>query len=472
MKRLLVISLALALVFGLSSAVLAFEKADEGVQITGRTTQSLGGVHPKDFCVIHGDYHDVGYVSVWYTGYPGYGSGFTLKKLIDPYAMYSPEPSPNDCPEPIFPFSVESSYMSFHAAFHPSSLPPLGVPDSLVYIFTFDIEELGDWYESIDCVGPEPWYDCYYPGAVLWESELLTYTIDAGTAGQGDYDVMIATWEFPNVMVTGPFYLSFHLQSVWGIYGTAWEEMEYFGQVTDKYEYYPDPPLIDAVFCWNFDRWLEGVPPYDWYEWGCLWPGAGNLIMGCDGRPEWNVAVDLGSFETVPGEGMVTVNWQSLVEHNNSHWIIERDDQEIWKEQGQGSKETPTEYTYVDRDVVNGVEYSYTLKAVNYEGNIDEFGPALATSFASVPTNFVLWQNYPNPFNASTVIRYQLSSEEYVTLKVYNIYGQEIASLVEADQKAGTYTVSWTGKGVSSGIYVYTLTAGNYSESKKMVFVK
>jgi hypothetical protein len=96
----------------------------------------------------------------------------------------------------------------------------------------------------------------------------------------------------------------------------------------------------------------------------------------------------------------------------------------------------------------------------------------MATPFGVVPTNFALWQNYPNPFNASTVIRYQLPSDEHVTLKIYNVFGQQVATLVDADQKAGLHTVNWTGEGLSSGMYVYTLTAGAHSESKKMVFLK
>jgi len=179
----------------------------------------------------------------------------------------------------------------------------------------------------------------------------------------------------------------------------------------------------------------------------------------------------MGSFEAVPGDRMVTLNWQSMSETNNDHWTVKRDGEEIWTEPGQGNRETSTDYTYVDRDVVNGMTYSYILEAVNYEGNVDEYGPVMA-SVVEVPGDFALAQNYPNPFNASTVIRYQLASDEHVTLKVYNIYGQEVTSLVDADQKAGRYSVQWTGKGVSSGMYVYTLTAGDRSETKKMVFVK
>jgi hypothetical protein len=197
-----------------------------------------------------------------------------------------------------------------------------------------------------------------------------------------------------------------------------------------------------------------------------------DLIFRADGRPYWNVAVDMGSFEAVPGDQMVTLNWQSLTETNNSHWILKRDGEPIAQLIGQGDKETPTDYVWVDRSLTNGVEYSYILEAYTYEGNVDGYGPVMATPFSVVPDKFALWQNYPNPFNASTVIRYQLPSDERVTLKIFNVFGQQVAILVDADQKAGLHTVNWTGEGLSSGMYVYTLTAGTQSESKKMVFLK
>ena len=100
----------------------------------------------------------------------------------------------------------------------------------------------------------------------------------------------------------------------------------------------------------------------------------------------------------------------------------------------------------------------------------DEAGPnALA--------GFELSQNYPNPFNPSTTIAYQIPQASTVTLKVYNISGQEVTTLVNAGQAAGQYSVQWDGtdsrgQTVSSGIYVYQLRAGRYLESKTMFFMK
>ncbi|MBS1494802.1 MAG: T9SS type A sorting domain-containing protein [Bacteroidetes bacterium] len=91
-----------------------------------------------------------------------------------------------------------------------------------------------------------------------------------------------------------------------------------------------------------------------------------------------------------------------------------------------------------------------------------------------ITDNFSLHQNYPNPFNPSTVIRYQLSVAGFITLKVFDLLGKEVAALVNEKQNAGTYAVDFnsTEFNLPSGIYFYTLNAGEFKETKKMVLVK
>jgi hypothetical protein len=90
----------------------------------------------------------------------------------------------------------------------------------------------------------------------------------------------------------------------------------------------------------------------------------------------------------------------------------------------------------------------------------------------AVPIEFSLYQNYPNPFNPSTVIRYQLPVNSWVTLKIYNLLGQEIATLVNEFQDAGFKSVEWEAGEVGSGVYFYKLTAGNYISTKKMILIR
>lgn len=91
---------------------------------------------------------------------------------------------------------------------------------------------------------------------------------------------------------------------------------------------------------------------------------------------------------------------------------------------------------------------------------------------SSLPVNYSLSQNYPNPFNPSTKISFDLPVSGFVTLKVYDITGKEIAQLVNSDLNAGTYKINFNSVSLSSGIYFYRISAGSFTDTKKMVFVK
>ncbi|MEB2355778.1 MAG: T9SS type A sorting domain-containing protein, partial [Ignavibacteriales bacterium] len=88
------------------------------------------------------------------------------------------------------------------------------------------------------------------------------------------------------------------------------------------------------------------------------------------------------------------------------------------------------------------------------------------------PTEFKLEQNYPNPFNPTTTIQYQLPQDSKVILKVYDILGSEVAALVNEEQEAGYKEVKFDAINFASGIYVYSLQAGNYFSTKKMMLLR
>jgi len=104
------------------------------------------------------------------------------------------------------------------------------------------------------------------------------------------------------------------------------------------------------------------------------------------------------------------------------------------------------------------------IQTVGPQGNIiTEIKPA---------REFVLQQNYPNPFNPVTTIEYTIPDNSFVTIKVYDLLGKEVVTLVNKQQEYGSYIVMWNAANNSSGIYIYKLTAGKYSESKKMILNK
>ncbi|NUN10723.1 MAG: T9SS type A sorting domain-containing protein [Ignavibacteriaceae bacterium] len=97
----------------------------------------------------------------------------------------------------------------------------------------------------------------------------------------------------------------------------------------------------------------------------------------------------------------------------------------------------------------------------------------------AVPSGFGLKQNYPNPFgsaihpdNPTTIIQYGIPQSCRVQLSVYNVLGKEVATLVNEEKPAGSYEVSFSAEGLAGGIYFYRLQAGNYSETKKMLYLK
>ncbi|MCH8942356.1 MAG: T9SS type A sorting domain-containing protein [Bacteroidetes bacterium] len=96
----------------------------------------------------------------------------------------------------------------------------------------------------------------------------------------------------------------------------------------------------------------------------------------------------------------------------------------------------------------------------------------------NIPKEFSLSQNYPNPFNPETAISYQLSAFSFVSLKVFDVLGREVATLVNEEKPAGTYTINFNAEGLSSGVYFYRLQvytperAGSFVQTKKLVFMK
>jgi len=98
----------------------------------------------------------------------------------------------------------------------------------------------------------------------------------------------------------------------------------------------------------------------------------------------------------------------------------------------------------------------------------------------TIPNAFSLEQNYPNPFNPSTKIRFTIPSviasaakqSQFVSLKVYDVLGNEVTTLVNEDKPAGNYEVNFDARGLTSGIYFYKLSAGSFSQTKKMLLIK
>jgi hypothetical protein len=133
----------------------------------------------------------------------------------------------------------------------------------------------------------------------------------------------------------------------------------------------------------------------------------------------------------------------------------------------------------IDNESATGVNHSWVLSGskqlvYNHFGDMDPNNPGTAVRLAhdGIPSNFELSQNYPNPFNPTTQINYSVTKSGYVTLKVYNVLGQEVTTLVAGSQRAGSYVATFDGNKFASGVYFYRLQAGTFSSVKKMVLMK
>ena len=144
----------------------------------------------------------------------------------------------------------------------------------------------------------------------------------------------------------------------------------------------------------------------------------------------------------------------------------------------------PVTFRWASSGIDVGLRVSWQSDGAVHEGVLQESRPLVVTDTSAIgfvlelysalplPKAFALAQNYPNPFNPSTVIHYALPSDNAVVLRLYNIIGQEVRTLVDEFQKAGYKSVTFNAENLPSGIYLYSLTAGNFSETRKMVLMK
>lgn len=187
------------------------------------------------------------------------------------------------------------------------------------------------------------------------------------------------------------------------------------------------------------------------------------------------VPVELVSFSALKDGNSVVLEWETASEINNSGFEVQRKDENSWKTlgfvEGFGTSATSNKYSFADAQPYNG-KNRYRLKQIDFDGSF-EYSKEVEFLNSS-PSTLNLLQNYPNPFNPTTVISYGLQVPGRVTLKIFDLLGNEVATLVDEEQPAGTheYKLSTLNYKLSSGIYIYQLRAGTFITTKKMVLLK
>jgi photosystem II stability/assembly factor-like uncharacterized protein len=188
------------------------------------------------------------------------------------------------------------------------------------------------------------------------------------------------------------------------------------------------------------------------------------------------IPVELTSFTASVQLKIIYLSWSTATEKNNQGFEILRRIQnniDDWNKigfvAGYGTTTETQHYSFTDNDVSAG-KYQYRLKQIDYDGTF-EYSDIIEVE-VGMPTEFSLEQNYPNPFNPTTTIKYQIPELSFVTIKVYDVLGNDIATLFNEEKSFGSYEVEFYATTLPSGIYFYRLQAGSFVETKKMVLMK
>ena len=185
--------------------------------------------------------------------------------------------------------------------------------------------------------------------------------------------------------------------------------------------------------------------------------------------------VELVSLSAQVNGNSVNLSWKTATEVNSAAFEIEKKQTGTlnWQKAGEvkaaGTSVSPKNYSFSDKGLQTG-KLDYRLKMVDNNGSYKY--SAIVNVEVSAPENFDLSQNYPNPFNPTTNISYKIPKAGYVSLKVYNIIGKEIATLVNQEEPAGDYKIQFDTHNIASGTYFYRLSAGGVSLYKKMIVIK
>jgi flagellar hook assembly protein FlgD len=190
------------------------------------------------------------------------------------------------------------------------------------------------------------------------------------------------------------------------------------------------------------------------------------------------IPVELTSFTANSTGKDVTLNWSTATETNNSGFEIQRSNggefDVLGFVSGNGTTTQPQSYNFVDKNLPSG-KYTYRLKQIDYNGQF-EYSPAVEVEVIGV-TEYTLHQNYPNPFNPTTSISFDLASDSKVTLRIFDVLGQEVMTVLSGNLSAGSHKIQFNANGLNSGVYFYQIDATgvdgkNFSAVRKMILNK
>jgi hypothetical protein len=359
-----------------------------------------------------------------------------------------------------------------------------------------DLGDLGPPYPT----APHPAGPCHLLSGIAWlgqgiTAEAVPNVVDLDACDDG---VVFNPGDGPNgewlactpvsvtVTVSGPF--------TEPVYLSAWKDGNLDGDFDDVLcdgrdpEWIIQDALVPVAGVYNYtfnDPGLATLEPYTGIfrfrlssaPMGAAWWTGGHDELGEVEDyyiEDLQLPVELADIPVIEaGDRQLTLSFPMADELNVDAYEIMRDGVKI--------AELPVadgSYTYVDENLQNGRRYEYSIVAVGLDQRkelsyADQTVWAGAPSFtAGVVTEYALYQNYPNPFNPATEIVYDVREQTHVTLKVYNVMGQVVATLVDEMKETGRYPVTFDATGLTSGLYFYTVTMDNFTATKKMLLVQ
>jgi len=231
-------------------------------------------------------------------------------------------------------------------------------------------------------------------------------------------------------------------------------------------------------------------------EYGTFDPFSGYGKINVEGIINSTLPVELSLFEAFVNGGSVILKWRTETEVNNYGFEIERSllttdiyggypENLLWQKigfvSGNGNSNAPKNYSFIDNSINSAAKLFYRLKQVDSDGTFNYSKIEAVSSY--IPETILLEQNYPNPFNPSTKIKYEIPSPSnlfgggeaenlFVSIKVFDVLGNEISTLVNKQHPPGSYEVEFNGKNSPSGMLVYKLQVYNLDGSFEFALVK
>ena len=319
---------------------------------------------------------------------------------------------------------------------------------------------------------------------ILQEPKIISiFDIPEDQGGQVRISFEASKWDIMNdysyffdVGDPGDFYNGIQSYSIWRkLDEDSWDAIGSFNAIHDSIYHFVAPTLCDSTVlngdCWSTFR----VSAH--YDANVFWISQQDSGYSVD-----NIAPSIPTNFTIAAvDDGFNLYWDEVQDLDFQYYLIDKSADSLFQTLQYPSFQT-TENSFLDSQLETGVIVYYRVSALDHSGNKSGYSIVmssenLGTDPYFLPESFALHQNYPNPFNPITSLSYDLPNDGLVNITVYDMTGRVVKTLVNSTQTAGFKTIQWSATNdrnepVSAGLYLYTIQAGEFRQTKKMVLLK